>query len=117
MSGASAGLPAGFEALEPFVSAWAAPTAAERSRLRLASCAADREAFFEAAKDLIAPALAVLDRKRRDQFDATEQRLMDLVLAFAHVAQAVEIQAEDEPKHARNSRAMRITRAPSDRDA
>lgn len=110
-------LPAGFEALEPFVEAWAITGAANRLARRLSSTQEDRVAFFNAAKDLLAPALARLDAKPLNQLDAQEKRLMDLMLCFAHIALAVEIQGDDEPKHARGARHMKITTAPSDIEA
>ena len=110
-------LPAGFEALEPFVDAWAVKGSATRARLRLDSGEAERVAFFEAAKDLLAPALARLDEKPLAGLDARERRLMDLMLAFAHIALAVEVQGEDEVRHARDARRLTITRAPADADA
>ena len=111
---ASTELPAGFEALEPFVPAWAVPGAAERAERRVSSREADRLAFYEAAKDLLAPALSRLDEKPLDQFDEKETRLMHLMLAFAHVAFAVEVQGDREAAHAQSARRMRITRAPAD---
>jgi hypothetical protein len=39
---------------------------------------------------------------------------MDLMLSFAHVALAVEMQGDDEPKHAEAARHMHVIRAPSD---
>ena len=107
-------LPAGFEALQPFVESWAISGAANRMARRLSSSEEDRVAFFNAAKDLLAPALAHLDVKPLGQFDDAEKRLMDLMLSFAHVAMAVEIQGDDEPKHARDAQHMKITIAPSD---
>jgi hypothetical protein len=107
-------LPAGFEALEPFVADWAIRGMAARAQARLDSCEAERVAFFEAVKELAAPALARLDQKPLSQLDASETRLMDLMLSFAHVALAVEMQAEDEPKHAKAAPLMRITRATAD---
>jgi hypothetical protein len=116
MSPASQRLPAGFEALEPFAATWAVAGAANRAERRMSSSEADRVAFFEAAKDLLAPALARLDEKPLDQFDEAERRLMDLMLTFAHVVFAVDVQGDDEPRHARSARRMRITRAPADLD-
>ena len=116
MSGAPSQLPAGFEALEPFVATWAIAGAANRAERRLSSSEAERVAFFEAAKDLLAPALARLDEKPLAQFDEKEKRLMNLMLAFAHVDFAVEMQGDQESKHARGARRMRITRAPADLD-
>ena len=117
MSEMQSQLPAGFEALEPFVADWAVKGAGNRARRRLDSGEAERVTFFEAAKPLLQAALARLDETPLDRFDASEKRLMDLMLTFAHIAMAVEIQGDDEPKHARDARYMTITRAPSDVDA
>lgn len=114
MSAMETTLPAGFEALAPFVPAWAVETADDRLRARLSSSEAEREAFFAAAQPLLADGLAYLDRKPLDRFDPAETRLMRLLLAFAHVALAVETQGDDEPKHAAAARFITITRTPAD---
>ena len=114
MSTQSSLLPAGFEALAPFVEFWAADTAAGRAHCRDISDEASRVAFYNAANELVPKALAHLDEKPLNQFDESEQRLMKLVLSFAHVAMAVELQREEEPRHARYRPFMRITRAPAD---
>jgi hypothetical protein len=113
----SSELPAGFEALEPFVAAWALARANDRATARVESTPAEREAFVEAARPLLVPALEHLDRKPLGDFDPAEQRLMRLMLGLAHAAMAVEVQGDDEPRHARASRHMVITRAPADIDA
>jgi hypothetical protein len=115
MSGADTSLPPGFGALEPFVSAWAIAGANSRLRARLSSRPADRVAFFDAAKDLLAPALSYLDKKPLAELTDQEQRLLRLLLSMAHVALAVEIQGDDEPAHAEGARHLTITRALSDR--
>ena len=46
--------------------------------------------------------------------DEKEERLMNLLLSLCHVAQAVEIQGDDEPKHALGRQHMKITRASAD---
>lgn len=107
-------LPAGFEALEPFVSTWAIKGAHNRLQQRLASSEKQRTEFFTAGSPLVPNALALLDQKPIQQFDAAEDRLMDLVLSLAHVSLAVEIQRDDEPKHAEAARHMAIVRASSD---
>jgi hypothetical protein len=117
MTNTQSQLPAGFEALEPFVADWAIKGASNRAQRRLNSQEAERVAFFEAAKDLLAPALTRLDETPLDQLDECEKRLMDLMLTFAHVALAVEVQGDDEPRHAKDARFMTITRAPSDVNA
>lgn len=114
MSNASALLPEGFAALAPFVDDWAIEGSAARMQQRLDSTAQQREAFFNAGKDLVPAALELLDGKPVRDFDPAEQRLMNLVLSLAHVAQAVEIQGDDEPFHARYARYITITRASAD---
>lgn len=110
-------LPAGFETLEPFVERFAVSGTANRAARRSESSEEERKAFFEAAKDLVAPALDLLDTKPLDQLDDAEQRLMDLALTFAHVALAVEVQGPDEARHAELRQHMRITRSPADAQA
>jgi len=107
-------LPSGFEALEVFVSDWSFATAAERAQRRLDSTAQEREVFFHTAENLVAPALDLLDAKPLDQHDAQEQRLMSLLLSLAHIGLALEIQGDEEPRHARDARHITITRAVSD---
>lgn len=114
MSLAETFLPPGFEALSPYVAAWAVDSANGRLRRRLESSEAERVAFFEAVKPLLADGLAYLDRKPLAQYDAAESRLMRLFLAFAHIALAVETQGDDEPRHAADARFITITRAPAD---
>ena len=114
MSAAKGLLPAGFEALEPFVEAWAIEGAANRAQRRLESSEAEMAAFFNVAKDLLPAGLDYLDRKPLHQFDEQEQRLMNLFLSFGHVLQAVEIQGSDEPAHALVRQHVKITRASAD---
>lgn len=114
MSTSDTTLPPGYEALEPFVAAWAFDKADARARARRSSSEAERIAFFEAAQPLLASGLTYLDQKPLDQFDAKETRLMQLFLAFAHVSMAVEILGDDEAKHAEDARHITITRAPSE---
>ena len=107
-------LPAGFEDLEPFVERFAVAGTANRAQRRSDSTEDERQAFFEAAKDRIGPALDLLDTKPLDQLDDKERRLLDLALTFAHIALAVEIQGPDEARHATMREYMRITRSPAD---
>jgi hypothetical protein len=114
MSVADSLLPNGFEALEPFAEYWAVAPAVIRAERRTESTDEQRAAFFAVAKDTIPPALAYLDKKPLDQHDAKEQRLMNLLLSFAHVACAVEIQRDDEATHAQFRRYLVTTRATAD---
>ena len=117
MSSQSSLLPAGFEALAPFVEFWAVDTAAERAHCRDVSGEANRLAFYNAANELVPKALDYLDQKPLSQFDESEQRLMKLVLSFAHASMSVELLREEEPRHASYRPFMRITRAPADQPA
>jgi hypothetical protein len=114
MNSAGSLLPEGFEALEPFVSFWSVAGTANRERLRGTSTEQQRQAFYLACKDLLEPGLAMLDRKPLQQLNAQEQHLMNLLLSFAHVSIAVEIQRDAEPAHAVNRQFLRITRASAD---
>ena len=107
-------LPAGFEALEPFVERWALESAAVRAHRRGDSTAEERAAFFATIQPLAASALALLDVKPLADHDSTEKRLMNLCLSLAHLAPAIEAQGDDEDRHTPNRARMRITRAPSD---
>jgi hypothetical protein len=107
-------LPAGFEVLEPFVARFAIAGTANRAQLRSDSTPQEREAFHAAAKDLIAPALDLLDQKPLRDLDESERRLLNLALSFSHIALAVEIQGPDEARHAKLRDYMRITRSPAD---
>lgn len=110
----SSQLPAGFETLAPYVPFWAVDTAAARAQCRDVSGEAARRAFYEAARDLVPTALAYLDEKSLSQWDDMDKRLMRLALSFVHAALAVELQRDEEPKHARYRPCMRITRATAD---
>ncbi len=100
--------------MTPFVEFWAVDTAAARAHCRDSSGEERRLAFYTVANELVPKALDYLDQKPLEQLDASEQRLMQLVLSFAHVALSVELLCEEEPKHAKYRPFMRITRATAD---
>ena len=107
-------LPPGFESLDPFVDHWALTGTAAREALRGSSSEAERKAFYEAAVDLLAPALAYLDTKPLETFDEREKRLMNLMLSLASASIAVEVQGPDEAKHHLVRQHMKITRSTAD---
>ncbi len=111
---AMAQLPAGFEALQPFASQWAAPTLAGRDAARLSSTPEQRRAFYDAAGGQAAAALDYLNGKPLGAFSAADQMLMNLLLSLIHVTLAVELQRDDEPLHARGARMMPIVRGHAD---
>lgn len=107
-------LPSGFEALQPLVAIWARHSAAERDGLRCNQSKEAKQAFYDAMSPQIVPALDHLDTKQFAQFDTADTNLMLLALAYAHVAQAVEVQGPDEAKHSISRQRLPITRAPAD---
>lgn len=111
---ADTSLPVGFEALQPFVRAWAIDGAHNRLLARLRSEEAERVAFFNVAREALAPALDYLDTKPLAEFSEPDKRLMSLLLSMAHISLAVEIQGTDEPGHAESARHMTITQATAD---
>lgn len=108
-------LPAGFESLEPFAARFAQAGTAARAQLRSDTSAEERQSFYEAARDLIGPALDMLDAQPPGGLDEAEQRLMNLCLAFAHIALAIEIQGPDEARHAGLRAQMKVVRSTADR--
>ena len=105
-------LPPGYAALERFVAEWDIADMAGRARRRDDSTAAERQAFYEAARGLVTGALAELDSKPLDRLDTRERRLANLMLSYAHVALAVEIRGSGEDAHREDRRHMAITREP-----
>jgi hypothetical protein len=107
-------LPEGFAKLEPYVDAWVQPTAALRDAARTGQPPESRAAFFAAMAPLLASALAHLDQTPLAAHSPEDQRLSLLTLAFAHVANAQDVQGPDEARHAINRRRLPITAAPAD---
>lgn len=107
-------LPDGYEVLEPFVDFWAVHGTAARDAKRTASSEAQRKAFYQIAKDHVPRALALLDQTPLDQFDEKQSNLMNLLLSFAHVVNAVELLGAGEEKHAKFRAAMPFGRSTAD---
>ena len=110
-------LPEGFAVLEPFIDRWALRSTAERAARRSDSTPEERAEFFAAAGPVMNAALDYLDARSLDGLTPAEQRLMDLILALAHVALAVEIQGPDEVKSTPSRDRMRISRSTADAGA
>ncbi len=110
-------LPSAYAALEPFATDWALHTTAERAAKRGSSTEAERQALYAAVMPVAAQALSELDGKPLASLDASEKRLLDLLLSFAHVSLAVELQRDDEPQHAVFRQRMLVTASPADKAA
>ena len=83
--------------------------------MRGSASADQRRAFHAAMSPLAADVIAALDAKPLSDLDAAEKRLLDMLLAFAHVSLAVEVQGEAEVRHTPWRGRMKITQAPADR--
>ena len=96
-----AALPAGFEALEPFVGQWALAGEAARAAARSAASDGERERFYHAAQPLMEAALAYLDGKPIGSLDGPDATLMRLMLSLANVYHSVEVLGDAEAENAR----------------
>ena len=83
-------LPAGFEALEPFVETWVLPDSLARMARRRASSMDDIRAFYEVTIQLADRALAHLRAFKLGELPGEEERLLKLMLSLAEVGPAVE---------------------------
>jgi hypothetical protein len=83
-------LPDDFVDLEQFIE-WSLPTERERNAKRLASSMDEITKLYEALVPRTEGILEYLDRFELDQLPEREQRLLDLTLALAEVANAVEL--------------------------
>jgi hypothetical protein len=99
------------------VNGWPAGRLRRKLRQQLSWLNASQRGKFGKRDKFFSEIVDCIRGKPLNQFDASEQRLMKLVLNFAHVAMAVELQREEEPKHAQYRPYMRITRAPADQQA
>lgn len=107
-------LPEAYAQLEPFAARWSLPTTAQRTMARSTSTADERQAFYDALSPLAAGLLDALDAKPLHALSDAEKRLLDMVLAYAHVALALEIQGSDEDWHRKWRDRMVVTRSPAD---
>jgi hypothetical protein len=83
-------LPAGFEALEPFVADWALEGSLARMAKRRSSSMEDIRAFYAAAIADSERALAHLREFKLGEVPPAEERLLKLMLSLAEVGPAVE---------------------------
>jgi hypothetical protein len=107
-------LPTGFEALAQFVTMWAVDSAAARDGLRTHQSPEARQQYYDAMNPLLMSALDRLDSVPLARHDAAEKTLMRLILSYAHIALAIEVQGPDEARHAINRPRLPISRAPAD---
>lgn len=102
-------LPAGFEALEPFVEVWAKDDFQSRFETRFESRMGDIRAFYDAMQPRANDALEHLEQYPLDQIPDDAMTLFKLVMALAHVAVAVERHNQPGPKNVTWPTTLRVT--------
>lgn len=89
-------LPAGFQDLEVFVSAWALPSERERNRQRLSSSMPEIQALYDALLPRMDEIFNYLNQFPLNNIPEDAKRLFNLSLALAEVAPAVEFYKQPE---------------------
>jgi triphosphoribosyl-dephospho-CoA synthetase len=86
-------LPAGFEALQPFVARWALATEAERYRERVNSSMEDLKTFYDAVLPLAEPAIQLLNQYPVNTKDlpAEVRNLYLMMMSAMEVSRPIEI--------------------------
>ncbi|SKC07220.1 hypothetical protein [Sphingopyxis flava] len=100
-------LPAGFEALAPFVDTWNLGSFAERYQQRRKVGVAGMRSFYDAVVPIL-PEMQALVRSEEFRGSAVATVFENLILSLAHVALAIERLGDEEVSHALASRAMAI---------
>lgn len=89
-------LPAGFEDLEGFVAQWALPREIDRIRMRWTSPMEEIRRFYDAMVPRLDAIIAHLNRMPLSDLQGPDRVLLDLSLALAEVADAVEVYGRPE---------------------
>jgi hypothetical protein len=86
-------LPAGFEALRPFIARWALATEGERYRERVNSSMDDLKTFYDAMLPLAEPAIQALNQYPANAADLpmAVRNLYLLMLSAMEVSRSIEI--------------------------
>lgn len=108
-----AALPAGFEALEPFVEDWALPSFNARLTARYDSRMVDLQAFYDVMQPLAEPALQRLEAYPFDALPEEMIVLFRLLMSLAHVAVSVERQKAPRPKSVKWPSNLSVIQGPS----
>lgn len=105
-------LPAGFEALEPFVAYWVHDTNDARRAARSTAQMEDIQAFYDAIVPRAEEGIAHLEQFALDSMPADAERLFKLLLAMNHAAIAVEMHGQPRAFDSTWPSAVRITQGP-----
>ena len=87
---ADVSLPSGFGDLAALAATWALPTELERNRQRYRASIGDIQVFYDTMLARMDPIMEHLNRFPSEDLPPAEQRLLNLALALAEVAPAIE---------------------------
>lgn len=87
---AEASLPSGFNDLSALASVWALPTELERNRQRHRASIEEIQLFYDAMLARMDAIMEHLNRFKIEDLPAAERQLLQLALALAEVAPAIE---------------------------
>lgn len=102
-------LPAGFEALEPYVDAWARDDFQGRFETRFTSDMAAILDFYDQMQPRADEALRYLETLPLEALPPEAERLFKLLMALAHVAVSVERHGQPGPKGVSWPTTLRVT--------
>ena len=105
-------LPASFEDLEPFVDHWGLKGTQDRHARRESASMEDIRGFYDAMVARAPDVIAFLEGKPFDGLAEDERRLMELLLALAHVAVAVEVHGQPRAPHTPYPHKVRLSNPP-----
>lgn len=101
-------LPGGFADLEPFVALWACSHFQDRFTTRYESNMEDIQAFYDAMLPRAEAILEALDDRPLDNLTGAWRRLFELLMAFSHVALAVERHGQPRAANTRYPTTLRV---------
>nr|ALV86407.1 hypothetical protein [uncultured bacterium 16] len=105
-------LPAGFEALEPFVTYWVRETNDQRREARSTAQMEDIQAFYDTVVPMAEQGITYLENFELGKMPPDAERLFKLLLAMNHAAIAVEMHGAPRAFDSTWPSAVRITQGP-----
>lgn len=105
-------LPQGFEALEPYVEYWSVGSTQERRERRESQPMEVINDFYHALLPLAPNAIGYLESKDMNELEGPDLRLMQLVLALAHVSMATELHKQPRAPHTPYPHSVRLVEGP-----
>lgn len=106
-------LPAGFEALQPFVYKWAGDTSLERMTTRAEAEYGEIRGFYDVMVERAEEAIAFIDQYPLKEMPEEVENLAKLVLALCQAAVAIEMHGQPRAPGTPYPNSIRLTRGMS----